>query len=433
MVFDVKVLFVENRFKTVFWARCASEIKKLDNNVEIRWLAQNHYFSPTSDCFNIPYPKKVDLEYCETPFFSDLEKRDRSVYIYGGRVDHYKYYYDVIYRYLENEKPDFVIGEVTLFHEQMVVEACKKLNIQFLHPSPTRYPLGKFALLDSDSLNSYDEKEFEVNDEDLAIIDGIVNKSIVPSYMSFSIGFTSVRGTIYKLYNTYTSLRSRLTGECYNTPSPVVKYKFQKMLANNKSRLERCAQRDQVSHDDLVNGILYPLQMQPEANLDVWGYPHNDQLKNLKRLVSVLQEGEKVIVKPNPRSKYELSDELLDYVESCDRVVCLSQKTKMTDIFDSVCRVYSVTGTVGIETILAQKALITEKESLFYGYPNSHYVEDSQILPAEVKFPLERIITHSRGNSYFGEISDPIYSKTCTLDTNVKLVAGQLLKKLKES
>jgi len=69
--------------------------------------------------------------------------------------------------------------------------------------------------------------------------------------------------------------------------------------------------------------ILYPLQMQPEANIDVWGRKYNNQLQLIRQLVGAAPEDVYLVVKPNPKSKYELSSDLIDYAEKNERIIVI--------------------------------------------------------------------------------------------------------------
>ena len=68
-------------------------------------------------------------------------------------------------------------------------------------------------------------------------------------------------------------------------------------------------------------GILYPMHMQPEVGLDVWGRKYRNQLATLKSLMEFTDDDIYVIVKPNLKSKYELTDELLKYVQKHPRII----------------------------------------------------------------------------------------------------------------
>ena len=46
---------------------------------------------------------------------------------------------------IEKIKPDLVFGESTLFHELLVINACKSRGILYLHPSSCRYPTNRFS------------------------------------------------------------------------------------------------------------------------------------------------------------------------------------------------------------------------------------------------------------------------------------------------
>lgn len=429
----MKIIFVENRFKTFFWKKCHEKFLELDSSLQINWIVQNHSFSLGEDDFCIEYPKKRDMNAEKNDFFRDLMKKDRAVYLYGGSASHYSYYYNAIKKYIVSQKPDFVIGESTLFHELIIIDICRNLSIPYLHPTSTRYPLGKFSLFLYDTQVPFEGKNGKFTEEDKEIIDHIVNRKIVPGYMIPSHGLSSLKQKCYKMLNTFISFKSWIFGERYNTPSPLVKLRFNRILSRNIKAFGVLANQTEINDTDYANGILFPLQMQPEANLDVWGAPFNNQLDNLKKLVLVLKENQKVLIKANPKSKYELSDEFLRYIQNSDQILCIGLDVSMQQIFKKVSRIYTVTGTVGIEAVLTGKLLITEPGSPYDGYPNTFVIRGGILYKTPTKYEKERLVTCPRLNSFFGEISDPVYSSSCMSDDNIGKVCTQILTKLRDS
>lgn len=140
-----KICFVENRFRTEAWKLLAQAL--LCEGHEVFWIVQNHAFAPSKEygtIFTIPYPTKKELE--QAPLYTSqyLPSSDRA-YNYFGHKDtrHYGYYFERFYAVLKDILPDLVIGESTAFHELLIIDACKKLDILFLHPSTCRYPTGR--------------------------------------------------------------------------------------------------------------------------------------------------------------------------------------------------------------------------------------------------------------------------------------------------
>ena len=65
----------------------------------------------------------------------------------------------------------------------------------------------------------------------------------------------------------------------------------------------------------------------------MWGYPNRNQVEIISRIIKNLNNLEKLIVKPNPKSKYEISDDLLRLVHRAKQVVLLKHSSKMDNIW----------------------------------------------------------------------------------------------------
>ena len=97
------------------------------------------------------------------------------------------------------------------------------------------------------------------------------------------------------------------------------------------------------------------MQLQPEANLDVHGNLSRNQVLIIKEISSALPENWHLLVKTNPKSKYEMNSQLLDLVKESDNIAPLKSTTKMSDIFSNVDIVITVTGTIAQECFFSDK------------------------------------------------------------------------------
>ncbi|MNL26467.1 hypothetical protein D3C87_1479950 [compost metagenome] len=103
--------------------------------------------------------------------------------------------------------------------------------------------------------------------------------------------------------------------------------------------------------------LLYPLQMQPEANIDVWGQAYQNQAKLVTELADSLPEGWHLRVKANPKAKYELSKELLKVLSDHPKIYPVPLDMSMADVMSETDLVCTVTGTVAVECFLSGKPL----------------------------------------------------------------------------
>ncbi|WP_445386345.1 capsular polysaccharide export protein, LipB/KpsS family [Robiginitalea sp. IMCC44478] len=364
---------------------------------------------------NIPFPSERRSKKGETIInLESIIQSDRQQNFFDNKNNDYFTYYSLkIEKILKEVKPDFVFGESTAFHELITVELSKTLNILYLNPSTCRYPTGRFSFYMYDSLSPYMGSGDILPDEEAwQIIQRIVKKESRPDYMKKTSSSKSKEWKD-KLLKT----GSYFMGEKYNTPNPLVKYKLEKNKKANIAQWEIGA----ISNipDSSRMAVLYPLQIQPEANLDVWGRKWRDQTALIKGLADLLPEDTILYVKPNPKSKYELSDALVTLCQNHPKIIHISHGLDMELVFPKIDLVITVTGTIAIECILSNKPVLTLTETLNNSQPNCIYVDDLQAILPELDrirqntFPRisdsEKIafINKLNSTSFEGEVNDP--------------------------
>lgn len=420
----MKLLFIENRYKAWFYEAIISE---LDATHEVFWLVQNKEFTPKiGNVTIIPYPKEKDLENLST----DIEIRkviesDRQVNFFGKEDTRYfSYYASEISNLISEINPDIVFGESTAFHELITIEVCKKFDVLYLNPSSCRYPTGRFSFYKYDTLIPYEGSGEDLNKTvAIDIINVIANRNSKPDYMKVrKIPKTVILKDKLKIAKSY------LFGEQYNTPSPITKYKKEQERKLNIEKWDQFAQEN-VDRDNF--SILYPLQMQPEANIDVWGRKHRNQLDVIKEIYNCLEKTDVLYVKPNPKSKYELSLDVIKYISSHSNIIMLSHNVSMNTVFNKIDIFVTVTGTIAIECILSNKPVITLIETLHNTAKNCLYAKDNLSLKAKIElvknnnFPTitqEEQITFLSlltKTSYAGIISDPLVAPNCMSEENI--------------
>ncbi len=357
----MKIIFVENRYKTTLWEIVGREYEKLGH--EVHWIVQNHMFKPSSsNIIVLPYPKALKQEKKYTSEIKKIIKADRGLNYFGIKSDDFIFWYqNEIENAIEKIKPDLVFGESTLFHELLVINACKSRGILYLHPSSCRYPTNRFSFYKYDTLIPYGRSgEIYTDKEAKETANTIAKRLKLPDYMNvkkYSLSKTQWLKDKLKLTSGF------FLGERYNTPSPFVKRKIDKHFALNIIKWENIAVDIKSLKKDFY--ILYALQMQPEANIDVWGHPNNNQAKVVEWIVKNLKEDEKLIIKPNPKSKYEISEELLNLIsKNKDKIKVLRHSSKMDELWDYVNLVVTVTGTISIECIFNNKPIVILQHGL---------------------------------------------------------------------
>ncbi|SVB63439.1 uncharacterized protein METZ01_LOCUS216293, partial [marine metagenome] len=267
-----KILFIENRQKTFFWEKLA--IKLLKKGFKISWIVQNHSFKPDTGLSHIiPYPSKKEKIKSNTKLFQYISSTDRIINYFQGDSHHYQYYYNKIHEIILQTKPDYIIGESTLFHEIISSALAKQLNIPFFAPCSVAYPKGRFSFFKFDSnLTEGGDKTSLNNSEIDSIIKNIKHNRSLPSYIKKDLSKSDYIDSIsYKV----SILKPYIFGERYNTPSPFKKYLRNKETKKNLFLWNQLAKKKSLNNED-KKILLFPLQFQPEANLDVHGNKFRD-------------------------------------------------------------------------------------------------------------------------------------------------------------
>lgn len=388
----MKILFVENRYKTYLWEIVGEEYLKLGH--EVHFIVQNHRFTPKNVKFKVhkldyPSANKENVTAEEAEKYKKVIASNRGLNYFGIQNNGFiAQYGDVIEDIVAKVNPDLVFGESTLFHELLIIEACKKRDILYLHPSSSRYPKNRFAFYKYDTLEPYkgSGERLELQEaRKLAYLIG--ERKDLPDYMDVSREVPSKMELIMDKINL---IRGYYKGERFNTPSPFYKKSLGSKIDKIIGRYEQLAHRELPSNQGLK--VMYAMQMQPEANIDVWGYPFSNQAKVLKKIVGGLGENDILIIKPNPKSKYEIDEQIIDLIETSTSKICaLSHSIGMDLIWDKIDAVVTVTGTVSIECVLNNKPVLMFGWGIQSKQKNCIQVKDQD----DIKLALEQIRTAS--------------------------------------
>ncbi len=426
-----KVLFIENRNKTYFWDAVSKNILKKH---EVFWIVQNNLFKPNfGKSFHIPYPKKSQLSKVKNDDFSFIESTDRMINYFGINADHYSYYYNQINNIIEKVNPDMVFGEATQFFELMVVKLCKEKKIPFYNPSPSSYPPSKFFFFKNDTKFPFELNKKNGFDNNISqIINSINERKAKPDYM---LG-KKIKVSPFKRFK---QLLEYLKGERFATPRLDRKICIEAKKKYLKNKLNKIS----VNYNTIPKNkkiLLYPMQLQPEANIDIWGNNFKDQNKLILNISEKIPKNWILAVKTNPKSHYEINSDFIDIIKNRENIFLLKKDTSMNEIFNKSDAVASITGTVAIECILASKPLINLgntfiKEAIgAYTIKEINHIVNALILIDTNQFKTannkdkENFMRYIVDNSLNGIIADPIENPDSMEDRNIEMVSDAFLK-----
>ena len=388
----MRLLFVENRYATWIYALVAKELAKEGH--EIHWLIQNPMFAPSADhVWKLPFPATHSRADAAPDSYEWLRQTDRGARWFGVNTAHYSHYDRCICGALDAIRPAVVFGEATEFHELLTIRRCRERRILYLAPSATRYPPGRLAFNAFDTLDPVGGDGALMSSDDAeALRSAIVARKVVPSYMA-QLPPTRVSDVVNKLLDKARITLGWIAGERFITPSPMRKLAINADRRAAYRRWERNADLTRLDLQRLLargkKWVLYPLQMQPEGNIDVWGAPWNDQAEIVRRAAHALeQSGASLIVKPNPKSKYELLGRMNDVIDRAPNVLRASHSAAMAALFEPCPLVLTVTGTVLLEALFSGKAVVSLGTHAMATYPGV----TSIAAPEDVPQVLENVI-----------------------------------------
>lgn len=434
----MRILFVENRDKTLFWEQVALSLIKMGHQVD--WLVQNPGYRPrhlgsASNVYVLPFPDSI----CGNPAenieawvreFHPSVVTDRGRTFFGAGAAHYDHYKAEISRVINMQCPDLVIGESTLFHELLTIDICLTAGITYVQPMSNRYPQGRFSLLAFDTqLISIESGDVWPEKDARELAERIATGTEIPFYMKAPSSAGKMQRHLARMMTHGRVWIARLRGERYNTPSLRRKLALNRQLESNLRRwrdLQRLPENPQAT-------LLYPMQLQPEANIDVWGRPYNDQLAIIREMLAAAPPNFQVAVKANPKAKYELTEALLALAESDYRVCLLPLELSMLVALGHCIGAVTVTGTVGLEAIFGKGRAISLRHPLIeQEFPEFHAATPADAVRRLITEPLAgvgsvntaiKLIQILVKQSFLGMVADPLSYPKCIEPENVEAVA----------
>lgn len=418
----MKILFVENRGKTYVYEQVAEELEKQGH--EISWIIYNHAIKVACGSVNIiPYSKKKHLirnkKILDQEVFEEIAKLDRYATYYGRGVSHYAYYYEKIENIIDQEQPDVVFGEMSTFYCVMCSILCENKGIPMYTEGGARYPRGRFTfnipnkykqISSSGDVINFNEAEQEWQK--------ISRRQSKPEYMDrfdfnlFKKTKIKLRGDVQRLNYLFEYIK----GERFYTRNLQDALKDYLIRRKNKKKWDSVSEQSINKNYKFI--ILFPLQMQPEFNLDVWGSEFSNQEDVIKQISSILPEEVALYVKPNPAFNLEVNELLINSVMEAGNIFCLDSKTPMEAIFEDVDMVVTVTGTISIECVFSNKPVVSLAETVASKFRGCIHLDNIDGLKNLIEmvmandFPLAddkekyRFYSHLLDSSHAGVISD---------------------------
>ncbi|MGB7399886.1 hypothetical protein [Castellaniella sp.] len=356
----MKIVFLEVRSKTSVYEEIAEEIGRIDDQVEIYWIVQNKLFSKikSDNIFFLEFPKTSFSKY-DKPKLDHLDEEvisaDRFHIHFESTCWHYVNYRRQVEDILRKISPDVVFGELGNFFTHYACLWSKKNSIPFYDIESARFPKGCVGVFLYDKWNPVKLRDVKSSDVENFINDFRTLKP-VPDYMVRPEDWNDLLRNKLKLINHKVKLlRGYVSGERYCTQHPI-KNILEKIRVRQRLKLwdkASCGIDEVMGKKKKI--LLYPLQMQPEFNLEVWGRPWSDQQQVIMSLLDKMPDDWVLLIKANPKPYFEMNRIDLMALVGDPKIMFLERGVSMQEIDSCVDIVATVTGTVQIERIINNK------------------------------------------------------------------------------
>ncbi len=429
----MQLLFIENREKTRFWAAVARRLEA--QGFSIAWAVQNPLFAAglPGAVHVMSFPPRATAESPWEPEAWPLLVTDRGRQYFGAGHAHYAHYAQQFAEIFDLVRPTLVMGEVTLFHELLAVREARARNIPYLHPSAERYPQDRFCFFHDLTQHAFGGSGQACPASDALAYTARFGKGQVT--LTYMRAGTLQGQALRQLKWAWTRGRvfaARLSGERYNTPSAFRKWQLSHAVRSRLAEWHRMA-RTPFPNEQVV---LYPMQMAPEANIEIWGRPYHNQVQVIRDLLEAMPAGVKLALKCNPKPKYELCDELIALAQTDTRIILLPVAMSMAQAMAQVIGAITVCGTVGFEACLGRGRCISLRHPVITQVcPTLAATTPQEALRRLLDEPATGVGSDADSvallqalykRSYPGYISDPFSSPECLDPTNIELVASAI-------
>ena len=338
------IIFIENHYATYLYYPIAVELKSRGYPVILLYW---------SAFFAKKWLGEFECIQLKPGFENEVDEKEL---ILGDRA--FKYFERDYKEYLLSDfsvecllrklNPRIIIGEPTLFYELQIALVAKRLGYVYTYIGPSRFFRDRVVAYDGIKLKHLkvlsNNVELQIREKSLILENSNRSEKVVK--------LIQLRDYLYSMFYSGKNIRPTL----FKKISLEIKQKFLLKKISNHS-INYHSKNKKFT-------ILFPMQMQPESNSDVWGRPHSDQFEIIRQLGEI--KNVEVIVKLNPTIKYEMTQELLDLIVISKSINIMSIETKMSEVINYCDAVFSVVGTIILECLELRKPVIILKSDTYF-------------------------------------------------------------------
>tara|TARA_B100000745_G_scaffold248367_1_gene170397 strand:+ start:264 stop:1799 length:1536 start_codon:yes stop_codon:yes gene_type:complete len=359
--------------------------------------------------------KNVDIEYLkkfEEKFGINLWEIAYTERAFGKDNPFYKFKREEILSIFEQEckffekvlgevKPNFLMIKTTDLHRNhLLAEICRASGVKILMFSASRLGFRSYISSQSDKidhdLDEQRENEIEINSfEDLreylkkydkfqqakGIDSGGMNIPLGKKTMQSIRWMTKTFDEEYKEdYVHYGVTRYRAVKEYL---SVLLKGRYRKYF------IDKNFVREIIPNEKF---LLFPLQIQPERNVDIDAPFYSNQIEVITNIAKALPVGFKLYVKEHPKMYLRHWREISDYkkIMRLPNVRLIHPTVSSKTLLDRCSIVITIAGTVGLEAAIHKKPCIVFSDTIYSSLPSVYRLRNLEELSQVIKTSLKK-------------------------------------------
>ena len=436
----MNICFIANYDKTYLFDKIADELSK--KNINVFWISVNsnlsNFLYKKYGCEKVLHINRKFIH--EEPIgeykLNEIIECDRILrHERKFAKDFLGSIQKPIYNFIKNNNISFIFGEVAGAHEILIFRMCRQnseLKCKFLNPHTIRIPNGRFAFFE-DEFQTIMYKGAGSNAESTVNLEKPDYLAANSKYEKEQSGFKNELRLLMKFL---------LDSDYYDRYDPTkFSSKFRKLSSKIKNKINTYiyGKLNKQNFENLCNKkyVFYPLQKQPEANVDVLGRYYENQLTDICNIWRILPNDWILIVKEHPNAIGDRGWRFYKTIAKFNGVFLIDDKADSHKIISNAQAVFTVTGTAAYEAALMGIPSFTFADNFFNNLPGCYKIsiedlrkmENFEIFLKNKNFEINNEASQNTivSKSYEGIISNPTRNPLCIEKNNVDKVSTAFL------
>jgi len=322
---------------------------------------------------------------------------------YAYSLDYLSNSQNLIENFLQTNKIEMVISLGDTALQLLTMLICKQLNIKWCMFYSIRIPVGTYGFSSSHlsssmiALKKYGS-ERERLDWARSFHQVYLEKKLRPLFWFSSINLALV---LYKLPIHAATLLRKIIESRFDRGNNYSRYTIHQLISKYVKRKYYAIQYNfkldtEFDVDIDSKFFLYPLQTQPESNIDVMGGHFSDQVWLIKSICRNIPVDYSLYVKVHPGDVDGHSYSFYSQIKKIPGVKLISHKVSADLLIKNCAAVITITGTMGYEAALQGIPVITFAKNFYNSLPSVFHCGSPDLLPQIIEKAVvkKNVVTH---------------------------------------